>query len=266
MGEPDRHERAPFRAVAALTLVASALVACGGVEEGADGGNDDRGEFLEQADAICVEAAESFIELSRDPVTSPQEGEARDAEVVELRRQTRARLGELEPPAELESEYDAYLAVEDELTAVNEELAEAFAENDEAQIQSGLERFDALEDEVDAAAAEVGLVACAGEGLSQEDLAEIGSTAREYLTSTDIEICSELATERLIAEVYDGELENCERDVERSEPPSEVTTSAPSGAGPSATLDAQLPDGETLDIFMVRENDGWKVDVVNPGA
>ncbi|MDP8929088.1 MAG: hypothetical protein M3O70_11095 [Actinomycetota bacterium] len=263
-----RHCRPSIGVLAAssLALVASLLVACGGGEEGSASGSVDRGEFLEQADAICVEAAESFVEMSRDPVTSAEEGAARDAEVLELRQESRERLAELTPPAELESAYEAYIALEEELTAVNEELTEAFSENDEEQIQSGLERFEALEDDIDAAAAEVGLTACAGDALSEEDVAEIGSTAREYLTSTDPEICSELATERLITERYEGELQNCEREVERREPPSEVRTSEPSGAGPSATLDAQLPDGETLDIFMVKEDDGWKVDVVNPGA
>lgn len=267
MDECDAQKRPSLSTLAALALalLVPVLVACGGGEEADGGGGGEEAAFLEDADATCVEASESFIELTREPITSPAQGEALDAEVLDLREQATTRLAELEPPPELESDYDAYLAAEDELTVANQELADAFAANDEAEIQTGLEQVDRLEEEVDAAAAEVGLMACAGE-LPEEDLAEIGSTAREYLTSTDPSICGELVTEKLIAEVYDGELENCERDVERSEPPSEVTTSGPSGAGPSATLDAQLPDGETLDIFMIREDDGWKVDVVNAGA
>lgn len=266
MHQPHRHGRTPLRVAATLVLalLASVPVACGGGEEEAAGGGDEQAAFEEQADAICVDAAESFVELTRDPVTSPAEGKALDADVLELGDEARARMAQLQPPAELESEFDAYLSAEDELRAANEELAEAFAQNDEAKIEDQLERVEKLEDEVNAAAAELGLTACAGE-LPDEEAVEVGSTAREFLTSTDPTICSELATDKLIEEGYGGRVENCEREVEERHPPSEMTTSDVSGVGPSATADVQR-NGETLDVFLIKDEDGWKVDVVNPGA
>lgn len=67
-------------------------------------------------------------------------------------------------------------------------------------------------------------------------------------------------------EAYGGDVEECEREIEQRDPPSEVTTSDASGTGPSASVEAQLPGGETVDVFLVEEEDGWKVDVANPGA
>lgn len=259
----DLHSSIRLLAAVVLTLLAATLVACGGDDGGAASSDEDA--FVEEGDAICVGAAESYVELTREPVTSPEQGKELDAEVVELREETTARLAELEPPAELESDYDAYLDAEEELTAANRELADAFAQDDREAIDAALGQADGAQEEAEAAAAEVGLAACAGE-LPEEELAEIGSIAREFVTSTDPAICSELVTEKFLAEVYDGELENCERDVERSEPPSKVTTSDVSGAGPSASLEAQVPDGETLDIALVHEDGEWRVDVINVGA
>lgn len=262
MSDRGTRKRPSSRVVAALAvaLLAPLLLACGGGEGEPDGGGG-QADFLAQADAICVETAESFIELTRDPVTSPAEAREREAEIIELREEESERLAELEPPPELESEFEAALAANEELTALNEELSDAFAENDQASVRTLWEEFDRAEDRVDATAAEVGLEACAGQ-MPDEEAVEAASTAREFLTSTDPAICSELMTEKFIAEAHGGEIEDCEREIEQRDPPSEVTTSEVSGTGVSATVDAQR-NGETVDMFLIKEEDGWKVDVAN---
>lgn len=247
---------------ALLAIALGLLAACGGEDEGSDGAGD-QGRFAEEADAICLDASESFIELTRDPATSPEESAELDEATIELREETSDRLAEVEPPAELEQEYDAFLAADRELTQLNRQLVDAFAEGDRERVQPLLEEYNRAEDAVDSAASAAGLTACAGE-LPAEDMAELGSAAREFLTSTDPAICRELVTEKYIEEVY-GDVEECEREIEQREPPNEVTTSDASGTEASASVEAQLPEGETVDVFLIQEEDGWKVDVANPG-
>lgn len=259
-------ERA-FRPIVAAVLLAVALgllAACGGEQDAADGSGGEQASFVEQADAICVDASERFVEVTREPVTSPEEGAELDEETIELREEATERLAELDPPADLEADYNAFLAADRELTDLNRQLAEAFADGDRQEANRLLGELNRTEDEVESGAADMGLTACAGE-LPEEELVEVGSTAREFFTSTDPAICRELVTDKFVEEVY-GNVEDCEREIGRREPPDEVTTSDASGAGPAASVEAQLPGGETVDVFLVQEDDGWKVDVANPAG
>jgi hypothetical protein len=253
----------PAVAAVLLALALGLLAACGGEEGSADGSGGEQASFVEQADAICVDASESFVEATREPVTSSEEGAELDQETIELREAASERLAELDPPADLESDYDAFLAADRELTELNRQLAEAFADGDQRQADRLLEALNRTEDEVESLAADTGLTACAGE-LPEEELVEVGSTAREFFTSTDPVLCREVVTDKFVEEVYGGTVEDCEREIEQREPPAEVTTSDASGTGPSASVEAQLPGGETVDVFLVQEDGAWKVDVANP--
>ena len=80
---------------------------------------------------------------------------------VEIARDGRDELRELEPPEELDAEFDELLETLDEEIEVVERLGEAAADGDEAEGQEIVEEGTAVSEESDRLAQELGLDDCA---------------------------------------------------------------------------------------------------------
>ncbi|HYY76887.1 MAG TPA: hypothetical protein VE644_11260 [Gaiellaceae bacterium] len=148
-----------------IGLVASAALAvaagCGG-----DGGDRlSREELVSEADAICAEY-EAELEAALEGLAEPESLEdfqrlVQDAKpIVENGIES---LRGLEPPEDLEDEYDEWIARNEENVDAIDELQAAVAEQDQQRIQEIVQRLDQNEQEADELAAEIGLQDCASD-------------------------------------------------------------------------------------------------------
>jgi hypothetical protein len=140
----------------ALALFGSA---CGG-----DGGGDrlSEEEFRTQANAICAEYNQKIGDLGSPP--SPEEIPGYVDQVIPLVEDGLAELRALNPPAELEQDYDAMLDETAEALPAARALGEAAANQDVAALQEAIEQGQQADEEADRLAASLGLDTCASDG------------------------------------------------------------------------------------------------------
>lgn len=138
-----------------LALVGTLAVAVAGC-----GGDDrlTREELIEEADATCAEYDQRIEELEEPESLSDIEGYLE--EVRPIVEEGTDQLAELDPPEELQDEYDAWI----DATRANvdrfDELEEAAASGDEQQIQEALESAGTGGDEAARLADELGFEEC----------------------------------------------------------------------------------------------------------
>ena len=137
--------------ILALALVAAA---CGG-----GGDRLSEGEFRERANAVCADYEQQIDALSEP--TSPEEVERFAARATQLARSGVGELRELEPPEELDDEYDRFLAEGDAVVELSERLERAARDRDVAELQKILAEAEASEERSDRLARELGLDRCA---------------------------------------------------------------------------------------------------------
>jgi hypothetical protein len=154
--------RARVLAAAALALAAIA-VGCGGGGDGGDGGGDrlTQEEFVEQADALCADANQQIGALGEPQ--SIQELATFAAEAVSISEQTLDSLRELNPPEELQAQYDRALELLSEQNALGREVVEAAEDGDTARIEELTAQAEPLEEEADQIAVDLGLETCGTE-------------------------------------------------------------------------------------------------------
>jgi hypothetical protein len=144
------------RAAALLIPVALALGACGG--------GDDRlsaEELRQQADAICAEYESTLDELG-EPATLAELATYAE-EASSALSDGLADLRELEPPEELEDDYDAWLATGDDAVEQIDELQTAAEDEDQAAIDDLLASAGESDEESDRLARAVGLEECSND-------------------------------------------------------------------------------------------------------
>lgn len=143
-----------MRLLALLFPLVLALAACGG-------GGDDRlstDELREQADAICAEYERQLDDLEEPDNFEELVAYAEDASAA--LEDGLADLRELEPPEELEENYDAWLATGDDAVDRIEELRAAAEDEDQAAIETLFESADESDEESDQLARDLGLEEC----------------------------------------------------------------------------------------------------------
>ena len=146
--------------LAAIALLAAA----GALAGGCAGGNDGRlseAEFREQANAICVEYDQRIEDLG-EPGSLEEVPEFVN-EAIPIIEEGLAELRELEPPEELEADYDRMLDETERSVGVAERLRDAAAEGDQQAVQDALEEGTAADSESDRIARDLGLEECADE-------------------------------------------------------------------------------------------------------
>jgi hypothetical protein len=130
-----------------------ALAACGG----GDGGLS-RQEFLSEADSICAEYDQRIQEIDEPQSIDDVERYADEAKPVIEEGMTELR--ELEPPDELQEQWNEYIASSEESVEYLDELRQAGAEGDPARIQEIAQEVSEKNEEADRLARDLGLQDC----------------------------------------------------------------------------------------------------------
>ena len=139
-----------------------ALAGCGG--GGEDGDRLSRAEFISRADAICTE-----YEAKLDAVGQPSslEGLKDFADkALPIAREGRDKLGDLNPPEELEGDYDAWLEQGDEAIELVERLSDAAEDGDTAEIQKIAQDAERADTEANRLAGKIGFQQCGASGAT----------------------------------------------------------------------------------------------------
>jgi hypothetical protein len=143
-------------AAAASVAASLSLAACGGGDEGLS-----REEFLSEADSICAEYDQRVDEIDEPQSIDDVERYADEAKpVIE---DGMAELRALEPPDELEQQWDDYVASSEESVEYLDQLREAAAAGDQARIQEIAQEVSEKNEEADRLARDIGLEDCTDE-------------------------------------------------------------------------------------------------------
>lgn len=149
---------------ALLALVASAAFAAAGCG-GDGGGSGDRlsaAEFREAANAICAEYDQKIQELGEpESLEDLTEFIGRAIPIIE---EGFKKLDELQPPEELEADWDRATEVNAENLQLTKDLQAAAESGNEARVQEILAQAGQNEEETDRLARELGLQRCGEEG------------------------------------------------------------------------------------------------------
>jgi hypothetical protein len=146
---------------ALLALIALALAAgCGG-----GGGSGDRlsaAEFREAADAICAEYDQKIQDLGEPE--SLEDLNAFIERAIPIIEEGFNKLDELQPPEELEADWDRAMEVNAENLELTKDLQAAAESGNEERVQEILAEASQNEEETDRLARELGLERCGEDG------------------------------------------------------------------------------------------------------
>jgi hypothetical protein len=149
-----------MRAILIGLVTSTALTVGAGC--GGDGGDRlSREELVSEADAICAEYEAELGALAEPKSLADFERLVQDAKpIVENGIES---LQALNPPEDLEDEFEEWISRNEENVAAIEDLQEAVADRDEPRIQETVRQIDENEQEADELAAEIGLEDCASD-------------------------------------------------------------------------------------------------------
>ena len=145
-------------AVAALVGVLVLFVtACGG---GGDGARLSTEEFQSQANAICAKYQKQLNALGSP--TSIEEIPDLVDQALEILNKEVDEIAALNPPEDLQSDFDKMIAASDKTKAAADDLSTAAKSGDQAAVQKALEEGNAASKEADQLATNLGLTECKG--------------------------------------------------------------------------------------------------------
>ena len=143
-----------------IGLVTSTALAVG-TGCGGDGDRLSSEDLVSEADAICAEYEAELGALAEPESLADFERLVQDAKpIVESGIE---RLRALDPPEDLQDEFDEWLSRNEENVAAIEDLQEAVADRDEQRIQEIVRQIDENEQEADELATQIGLEDCASD-------------------------------------------------------------------------------------------------------
>jgi hypothetical protein len=145
------------RALGLALFFACLAAGCGGGE----GGRLSQEEFQQQANAIC-EKYDKKIQALGSP-ESPADIPAYVQKGIPLLRQGIAELRALNPPAEVEDDYNRMLDETAKAIPAAEKLADAAEKNDAAAVQDAIKEGQQADDASDELAAKLKLDGCAAD-------------------------------------------------------------------------------------------------------
>jgi hypothetical protein len=146
------------RAAGLAAVLALLGAACGG---GDDGDRLSEEEFRTQANAICEEYDAKIAEIGSPE--SPEDIPEFVEQGIPVIEEGLAELRALNPPAELEEDYNAMLDETEKAIPAARDLSEAAAEGDAEAVQEAIEQGQRADEASDRFATELGLDACASE-------------------------------------------------------------------------------------------------------
>jgi hypothetical protein len=141
--------------VGVLVLLATG---CGG-----GGGGGDRlskADFQSQANSICAKYQKQLDALGTP--SSLDEIPALVDKALAILNKEIDEIGQLNPPEELQSQFDAMLAASDKTKQAADDLSTAAKASDQAGVQKALQEGNAASSQADKIAGELGLDSCKG--------------------------------------------------------------------------------------------------------
>ena len=115
-------------------------------------------DFVERADAVCRDAEERTGQIEQPRTLSGIPAYA--DEISAVGEELRSDLEELDPPSEVEAEFDRYLANVDEGLEKVDELSAAAGGGDERQVEQIAGEISALDEENERLADAIGFEDC----------------------------------------------------------------------------------------------------------
>jgi hypothetical protein len=145
-------------AVAALVGVLVLLpIACGG---GGSGARLSREEFESQANAICDKYQQQLHQL-KSPTSLEEIPDFVDQALAILNKEV-DEIAALNPPADLQTEFDALIAASNNTRKAADDLSQAAKDGDQAAVQKALSEGGAASKKADQIATQLGLDSCKG--------------------------------------------------------------------------------------------------------
>jgi hypothetical protein len=151
--------------VCLLALLGSAALVAAGCGGDGGGGSGDRlsaTEFRETADAICAEYDQKIQDLGEPE--SLEDLNAFIGRAIPIIEEGFNKLEELQPPEELEADWNRAMEVNAENLQLTKDLQAAAEDGDEERVQEILAQASQNEEETDRLARELGLQRCGEEG------------------------------------------------------------------------------------------------------
>jgi hypothetical protein len=148
--------------LALVALTALAAAGCGGEGGGAGGDRLSAAEFRQAADAICAEYDQKIQDLGEpESLEDLTEFIGRAIPIIE---EGFSKLEELQPPEELEADWNRAMEVNAENLQLTKDLQAAAEAGNEERVQEILAQASQNEEETDRLARELGLQRCGEEG------------------------------------------------------------------------------------------------------
>jgi hypothetical protein len=151
--------------VGLLALLGSAALVAAGCGGDGGGGSGDRlsaTEFREAADAICAEYDQKIQDLGEPE--SLEDLNAFIGRAIPIIEEGFNKLEELQPPEELEADWNRAMEVNAENLQLTKDLQAAAEDGDEERVQEILAQASQNEEETDRLARELGLQRCGEAG------------------------------------------------------------------------------------------------------
>ena len=142
--------------IAVLVGVLVLLAGCGG------GGDTrlSREEFESQANAICAKYQKQLDGLGTP--SSVEEIPDLVEQALAILNKEVAEIAALDPPTDLQTEFDAMIEASSNTKAAANDLSQAARDGDQAAVQKALEEGNAASDKADQIATQLGLDSCKG--------------------------------------------------------------------------------------------------------
>ncbi len=255
-------------------LVAAALLGVGGGTLAACGDGDEESApegFVAEADAACTDGAERLAEHTTDLGAPLEPTQSKDylPEQIEISEEVLAGLEDAGDEADQEAARPLIENHGKQVDTLDELLRRA--ETIDINVPDQIHRFHRVEDEYDALAAEgrriaadLDLMACAGE-LSPDQADELEATITDIFTRGDPAHCTEDYTDNYVERQAgpDGLCEELERTLEQAKSVEIVSKYGVDDISASALIVlppiADEPERAVL-VNFIREDDRWKLD------
>lgn len=191
-----------------LPLIVAAgigIAACGDDDNGGDGGGEnDSADFTAQADAVCVDAAREiadvFLALEAPPLDE-KTTVAAYRDILPVQELALVDLQELEPPADLSADYEQYLSLRQQGIDARQEAVDASEQGDSKGFEAAAAEIGRLVEELEKAAEELGLDACANI-LPEDDVAAVEAVEEEAAAADDPTVFCEIFLPQGLIQFY----------------------------------------------------------------
>ena len=134
------------------------LAACGG--GGSSGARLSKTEFQSQANAICAKYQKQLDAL-KTPTNLDEIPDLVDQALAILNKEV-AEIAALNPPEDLQTQFDAMIAASDKTKQAADDLSAAAKASDQAGVQKALDEGNAASNQADQIAGQLGLDSCKG--------------------------------------------------------------------------------------------------------